>query len=71
MAIFITGSTGYLGAHVAANLLTGSGDSLNLLVRARVPREAEIRLWNALQLHLGFERFHDFLLNPAFCPSQR
>ena len=61
MAIFITGSTGYLGAHVAANLLTGSGDSLNLLVRAKDPREAEIRLWNALQIHLDFERFHEFL----------
>jgi thioester reductase-like protein len=61
MAIFITGSTGYLGAHVAANLLTGAGDSLNLLVRAKDQREAEVRLWNALQLHLDFARFHDFL----------
>ena len=61
MAIFITGSTGYLGAHVAANLLTGSKDSLNLLVRAKDPREAEVRLWNALQMHLDFERFHEFL----------
>ncbi len=61
MAIFITGSTGYLGAHVAANLLAGSGDSLNLLVRAKDQREAEVRLWNALQLHLEFERFHEFL----------
>ena len=61
MAIFITGSTGYLGAHVAANLLTGSKDSLNLLVRAKDQREAEVRLWKALQLHLDFERFHDFL----------
>jgi len=61
MAILITGSTGYLGAHIAANLLTGTGDTLNLLVRAKDQREAEIRLWNALQLHLGFERFHDFL----------
>lgn len=61
MAIFITGSTGYLGAHVAANLLTGSKDLLNLLVRAKDPREAEVRLWNALQIHLDFERFHEFL----------
>jgi len=61
MAIFITGSTGYLGAHVAANLLTGSKDSLNLLVRAKDPREAEVRLWNALQMHLDFERFHEIL----------
>jgi thioester reductase-like protein len=61
MAIFITGSTGYLGAHVAANLLTASADSLNLLVRAKDPREAEIRLWKALQIHIDFERFHEFL----------
>lgn len=61
MAIFITGSTGYLGAHVSANLLTGSGDSLNLLVRAKDLHEAEVRLWNALQIHFDFERFHEYL----------
>jgi len=61
MAIFITGSTGYLGAHVAANLLERHGDALNLLVRAKDSREAEGRLWYALQLHLDFPRFHDFL----------
>lgn len=61
MAIFITGSTGYLGAHVAANLLTESTDSFNLLVRAQNPRDAEIRLWNSLQIHLDFERFLEFL----------
>jgi long-chain acyl-CoA synthetase len=61
MAIFITGSTGYLGAHVAANLLTECTDPLNLLVRAKDSHDAEIRLWNALQLHLNFERFRPFL----------
>ena len=61
MADFITGSTGYLGAHVAANLLEGYGGSLNLLVRAKDHHEAEVRLWHALQLHLDFPRFHDFL----------
>jgi thioester reductase-like protein len=61
MAVFITGSTGYLGAHVAANLLTGHTDSLNLLVRAKDHREAEVRLWRALQLHLDFDRFYAFL----------
>lgn len=61
MAIFITGSTGYLGAHVAARLLEGHGDSLNLLVRARDQREAETRLWHALQLHLDFAPFHEYL----------
>ena len=61
MSIFITGSTGYLGAHVAATLLEGHSESLNLLVRARDDREAANRLWHALQLHLDFTRFHDHL----------
>ena len=61
MAIFLTGSTGYIGAHVAANLLQGHGASLNLLVRARDPQDAQLRLWRALQLHLGFPLFFEFL----------
>ena len=59
MAIFLTGSTGYIGAHVAANLLEQHGASLNLLVRARDPQEAAGRLWRALQLHLEFPRFYE------------
>ncbi len=61
MAIFLTGSTGYIGAHVASNLLEGHGAALNLLVRARDPREAELRLWQAMQLHLKFPRFYEYL----------
>ena len=61
MAIFLTGSTGYIGAHVAANLLDQHGASLNLLIRARDAREAEVRLWQALQLHLNFPRFYEHL----------
>ena len=61
MAIFLTGSTGYIGAHVAANLLEGHGAALNLLVRARDAQEAQLRLWRALQLHLEFPRFYEFL----------
>ena len=61
MAIFLTGSTGYIGAHVAANLLRDYGAPLNLLVRARAPQEAEERLWRALQLHLDFKTFHELL----------
>ena len=61
MAIFLTGGTGYIGAHVAANLLKDQGASLNLLVRARDPREAEERLWQALQLHLDFKPFYEYL----------
>jgi thioester reductase-like protein len=61
VAIFLTGSTGYIGAHVAANLLHDQGASLNLLVRARDPHEAEDRLWHALQLHLPFKDFYEFM----------
>ena len=41
MAVFLTGSTGYLGAHVASNLLADTTEQLNLLVRAKTAREAE------------------------------
>jgi thioester reductase-like protein len=61
MAVLITGATGYLGAHIAARLLESQSDSLNLLVRAQDVHEAEVRLWQALQLHLDFPVFHDFL----------
>ena len=61
MAIFLTGSTGYIGAHVAANLLQSDAGTLNLLVRAHDPHDAEMRLWQALQLHLDFPRFYEYL----------
>src|ERR1700734_2287518 len=60
MAIFLSGSTGYIGAHVAANLLR-DGAALNVLVRARDVGDAEARLWQALQLHLDFPQFYEFL----------
>jgi thioester reductase-like protein len=61
VAIFLTGGTGYIGAHVAANLLEGHGAALNLLVRAKDAPEAQLRLWQALQLHLEFPRFLEYL----------
>jgi len=61
MAIFLTGSTGYIGAHVAANLLRDHGAALNVLVRARDINEAEGRLWQALQLHMDFPEFYEYL----------
>jgi thioester reductase-like protein len=61
MAIFLTGSTGYIGAHVASILLESHPDRLNLLVRAKTEQEANERLWHALQLHLDFPRFRDAL----------
>ncbi len=60
MAILLTGSTGYIGAHVAVNLLR-DGAALNVLVRARDVREAEGRLWQAMQLHLQFPQFYEYL----------
>src|SRR6202166_3353095 len=61
VAIFLTGSTGYIGAHVAANLLDGHQAALNVLVRARDSQEAQLRLWRAMQLHLDFPRFFEYL----------
>jgi thioester reductase-like protein len=61
VAIFLTGSTGYIGAHVAANLLSQHDASLNLLVRGRDARDAEVRLWEAMQLHLPFHAFYEYL----------
>src|SRR5262245_40637481 len=61
MAIFLTGSTGYVGAHVAALLLENHKDKLSLLVRARNEQEAAERLWKSMQLHLDFPRFYDHL----------
>jgi thioester reductase-like protein len=61
VAIFLTGSTGYIGAHIAANLLEGHPDPLNLLVRARDSQEARVRVWRSLQLHMDFPQFEEFL----------
>ncbi|MGH9593596.1 MAG: SDR family oxidoreductase, partial [Bryobacteraceae bacterium] len=61
MAIFLTGSTGYIGAYVAAILLQRHSDRLNVLVRAKTEEEARQRLWHALQLHMDFPEFLDLL----------
>jgi thioester reductase-like protein len=61
MAIFLTGSTGYLGSYLVAGLLTGHRDPLNLLVRAKSEQEARERLWQSLQLHLAFPEFIEHL----------
>jgi nucleoside-diphosphate-sugar epimerase len=61
VAIFLTGSTGYIGAHVAANLLSQHDATVNVLVRGRDARDAELRLWEAMQLHLPFPVFYDYL----------
>jgi thioester reductase-like protein len=61
MAIFLTGSTGYLGSYLAAGLFTKHRDTLNLLVRAKTEREARERLWTSLQLHFEFSEFLEYL----------
>jgi thioester reductase-like protein len=61
VAIFLTGSTGYIGAHVASNLLGDHSQKLNLLVRARDAQEARERLWRSLQLHMDFPQFEKLL----------
>src|ERR1700740_2386897 len=61
MAIFLTGSTGYLGRYLVAGLFAGHRDSLNLLVRAKTEQEARERLWQSLQLHFDFPEFFDHM----------
>jgi thioester reductase-like protein len=61
MAIFLTGSTGYLGSYLVAGLLTEHRDALNLLVRAKTEQQARERLWTSLQLHFAFPEFLEFL----------
>ncbi len=61
MAILLTGSTGYIGAHIASNLLADYSEPLNLLVRARDVQEARGRLWRSLQLHMDFAHFDAYL----------
>ncbi len=66
MAIFLTGSTGYLGSYLVAGLFAGHQDQLNLLVRAKSDQEARERLWQSLQLHFAFPEFLDYL-NSRVC----
>ena len=58
MAILLTGATGYIGAHVLANLLERRPEDVTVLVRAGDPG----RLWKALQVHIPDEqRFRELL----------
>jgi len=59
MAIFLTGSTGYLGSYLATGLFRGHRDTLNLLVRAKTQQAARERLWQSLQLHMEFPEFQE------------
>lgn len=55
--VLLTGSTGYIGAHVLANLLAAEDVTAFALTRD-ASRE---RLWRALQPHMDFERFSSLL----------
>lgn len=61
MAIFLTGSTGYLGSYLATGLFRSHRDWLNLLVRAKNEQEARERLWQSLQLHMEFAEFQEYV----------
>ena len=61
MAIFLTGTTGYLGSYLAAELFTKHQDHLNVLVRASSDAEARQRMWQSLQLHFAFPEFSEYL----------
>ena len=61
MAIFVTGSTGYLGSYLVAWLLREHRDPLNLLVRASSEQEVLERLWHSLQLHFDFREFQEHI----------
>src|SRR5882724_3591214 len=61
MALFLTGSTGYLGSYLATGLFRGHRDTLNLLVRAKTQQEARERLWQSLQLHMEFPEFQEHI----------
>lgn len=62
MKLFLTGSTGYIGAHIACNLLSYYPEyRLNLLVRAQSRQQALERLWQAWQLHLSFPQFLEWV----------
>jgi thioester reductase-like protein len=61
MAIFLTGSTGYIGSYAVHLLMEQHRERLALLVRAKSVPEAHERLWKALQLHVDFDRFASYL----------
>ena len=59
MALFLTGSTGYIGGHIAARLLGRHDEQLNVLVRADNAQDAAAKLWRGLQLHMDAAAFAD------------
>lgn len=61
MAVFVTGTTGYIGSYVATGLTDDPNVRVNALVRAKSVEDAQKRLWKSLQLHMNFERFAEVM----------
>jgi thioester reductase-like protein len=61
VSTFITGATGYLGSYVVARLLETQREPLVLLVRGKSKRDAQEKLWKALQLHMPFAQLEHYL----------
>ena len=70
MAIFVTGSTGYLGSYLVAGLFTGHADRLNLLVRAKTEQEARAESRQEESQAVARRR-HRPLIIPSFCCNCR
>lgn len=64
--VFLTGSTGFLGAHVLQELLTDTESTIHCLVRAKDDQEAARRLEEIMSFYFGEENNH--LLSHRVCP---
>lgn len=56
-AIFITGSTGFLGSYVVTRLVTHHHRRVLLMIRSKNRKDAVEKLWKALQLHMDGAQF--------------
>ena len=61
--IFITGSSGYLGSYIVEKLLREHSEKLLLLIRGRDEKDATVKLWESLQLHIDEKTFRGYLEN--------
>ena len=61
MAIFVTGSTGYLGSYLVGGSLREHRDSLKLLVRAKSLRKRASGCGSRCNSILNFPNFREYL----------